>query len=100
MAHLARYDRILMLRALWTHETHIGYQLMEVPVATLRQLAMADLNEVGTRKGRRSIGGDNIGTDGDVLFHVHFDGADGKCQIRNLRLSACKIMRTWDQRLS
>lgn len=100
MAHLARYDRLLMLRALWSSSTHIAYQLLEVPVATLRQLAMAELDEVGTRKGRRSIGGDVIGTDGGVLFHVHFDGADGKCQIRNRRVSSCKMLRTWDQRLS
>ena len=100
MAHLARYDRLLMLRALWTSETHIGYQLLEVPVATLRQLATAELSEVGTRKGRRSIGGDVIGADGEALFHVHFDGADGKCQIRNFRLSSCRLLRTWDQRLT
>lgn len=99
LAHLGRYDRMLMLRALWASGTHIEYQLLEVPVATLRQIASAKLDAVGFRQGRRSIGGDVIDPSGEVLFRVHFDGSDGKCQVSRLRVSSCKMLSQWSQRL-
>jgi hypothetical protein len=34
---------------------------------------------------------------GEVLFHVHFDGADGKCQVRNLGVSRCLTLLEWKQ---
>ena len=78
--HLDRYDFILMLRAIWKPPL-IHYQLVEIPVNLLRRMASARFEPVGRRIGRRSIGGDIV-QEGEVLFHVHFDGSDGKCQIR------------------
>jgi hypothetical protein len=31
------------------------------------------------------------------LFRVHFDGADGKCQIHRLPVSQCHLLLEWDQ---
>ena len=95
--HLSRYDRMLMLRAIWSHEL-IHYQLVDIPLALLRLVRQAELAPVGTRQGRRSLGGD-ISVEGEMVFHVHFDGSDGKCQIRNLLLSSCQLLGEWDQRL-
>ena len=97
IAHLSRYNRMLMLRAVWSQEL-IRYQLVEIPMELLRRIQYADLETVGRREGRRSLGGD-ISVDGDVVFHVHFDGSDGKCQIRNLLLSRCSLLGQWEQRL-
>ena len=78
--HLSRYDLILMLRAVWELPL-IRYQLIEIPIVLLNKLASATYAAVGNRRGRQSIGADVCDGD-DVLFHVHFDGSDGKCQIR------------------
>jgi hypothetical protein len=92
--HLSRYDIILMLRAVWKLPL-IHYQLLEIPVEDLRLIETAKLEEVGRRKGRRSLGADIILND-QVLFHVHFDGSDGKCQVRNLKVSNCVLLQEWD----
>ena len=83
-----------MLRAVWERPL-IRYQLLEIPVETLKLIRTADLQTVGKREGRQSLGADVRGQDA-VLFHVHFDGSDGKCQIRNLRVESCALLLAWD----
>ena len=53
---------------------------------------------VGKREGRRSLGFD-VRDGEELLFHVHFDGADGKCQIRNLPVARCFVLARWKQRI-
>jgi len=88
---------MLMLRAIWSQEA-IHYQLVDIPLDLLRLIESAELSPVGRRQGRRSLGGD-IFVDEEVVFHVHFDGSDGKCQVRNLLVSRCRVLGQWDQRL-
>ena len=95
--HLSRYELMLMLRAIWSQDL-IHYQLVDIPLELLRLIRYAELGPVGRRESRRSLGGD-ISTEEEVAFHVHFDGSDGKCQIRNLLLSKCRVLGEWDQRL-
>jgi len=95
--HLERYDYILMLRAVWKLPI-IQYQLVEIPVSLLKLMAGSSLVSVGKRSGRKSIGADVL-QDGKLLFHVHFDGSDGKCQIRNLNLKHCTILSEWDLKI-
>lgn len=95
LSHLDRYDHILMLRALWRTDA-IHYQLLDIPLLVLRMISECTAIPVGKRKGRQSLGGDVL--DGDALvFHVHFDGADGKCQIRNLQVGRCEMLLEWEQ---
>ena len=47
-------------------------------------------------QGRRSLGFDVMEGD-EILFHIHFDGADGKCQLRNLRVDRCVRLAEWEQ---
>ncbi|MBM3744205.1 MAG: hypothetical protein FJW34_00235 [Acidobacteria bacterium] len=94
LAHLARYDIILMLRAVWEPPL-IRYQLLEIPVETLELVRTANLQTVGNRKGRQSLGAD-VCRGGTTVFHVHFDGSDGKCQVRNLRVEDCALLLAWD----
>jgi hypothetical protein len=96
--HLARYEYILMLRAIW-EERVIHYQVLDVPVALLRLISQAEFAEVGHREGRRSLGGD-VFVEGVRAFHVHFDGADGKCQIQRLPVSFCQTLAEWDYQIS
>ena len=72
------------------------YQLLEIPLDLLRRIDGLTAQKVGTREGRRSLGMDVLG-EGGVLFHVHFDGADGKCQIQRLRVENCRMLLEWDQ---
>ena len=95
--HLSRYDRMFMLRAIWS-DSVVHYQLVDIPLDLLRLIQQVDLSQVGRRQGRRSLGGD-VSKDDEVVFHVHYDGSDGKCQIRNLLLEQCDLLREWDQRL-
>ncbi len=97
MGHLDRYDRMVMLRAIW-QETFLRYQFVEIPLGLLRLMARANLMPVGRRRGRQSLAGDMV-DGGEVLCRVFFDGADGKCQIRNLRLERCEVLREWNQRI-
>jgi hypothetical protein len=94
MRHLEKYDVILMLRAIWEIRM-IHYQLLEVPIEVLRLIRKAKLKPVGRRKGWQSLGAD-ASTGRERLFHVHFDGSDGKCQIRNLHVRYCNLLAQWD----
>lgn len=95
LEHLARYDLILMLRSVWTLPV-VRYQLVEIPVDLLASMREARFEAVGRRSGRQSLGADVYGPGTDPLFHVHFDGSDGKCQIRNLRVSSCALLTEWE----
>lgn len=97
LAHLRRYDHLLMLRAVW-EGTVIHYQAVEIPLTILRKIDKITLKQVGKRAGRKSIGGDAI-IDDQIAFHMHFDGADGKCQIRGLRVVLCKMLAEWDYQI-
>ena len=94
--HLSRYDIILMLRTIWGEDL-VSYQLVDIPVDLLRLIAKCDPEPVGKRAGRQSLGAD-VYREGHVAFHVHFDGSDGKCQIRNLRVDDCKLLKKWEKK--
>jgi hypothetical protein len=55
MAHLARYDHMLMLRSIWGDRV-LHYQIVDIPMAILRLLDQGIYDVVGRRLGRRSIG--------------------------------------------
>lgn len=87
-----------MLRAIWGAGV-IDYQLIDVPIATLQRIGECEALPVGTRAGRRSLGCDVF--DGDeLLFRLHFDGADGKCQVRNLKVDTCITLDSWQQKIA
>lgn len=94
MEHLSRYDRILMLRAVWRLPV-IHYQVVDIPIPLLRKIEDAKLIPVGRLSDRQSLGAD-IYKEGKKAFHVHFDGSDGKCQIRGLAVSDCQLLFSWD----
>lgn len=94
MEHLRRYDVILMLRAIWEPPV-IHYQLVEIPISLVRLIETAELHPVGKRKGRQSLGAD-VRSGEEKVFHVHFDGSDGKCQVRDLDLRLCRMLGQWD----
>jgi len=96
LSHLSRYEGILMLRAIWERENVIDYQLVEIPIAVLRKMEGCQALPVGRRQGRKSLGCDVL-EEGAVLFHIHFDGADGKCQLRGLRVDRCTMLAEWEQ---
>jgi Type II site-specific deoxyribonuclease len=97
LAHLDRYANIFMLRAIWSAAS-IHYQLLDIPLDLLRLMKSATVAEVGKRPGRRSLAA-HILIEGESVFRVHFDGADGKCQIHGLLVARCKLLREWDQPL-
>jgi hypothetical protein len=94
LEHLSRYAIILMLRAVWELPL-IRYQLLEVPVESLRLIGKAAFQPVGKRKGRQSLGAD-VFRKNKLMFHVHFDGSDGKCSIRNFPVDNCVRLLDWE----
>jgi hypothetical protein len=103
LSHLKRYDVIFMLRAIWEiwpeKPTIIHYQALEIPVKVLRLIRTADLEAVGKRKGRQSLGAD-VFRGHEKAFHVHFDGSDGKCQVRHLLVKDCVMLQEWDTQVA
>lgn len=97
MAHLRRYDVILMLRAVWEHPL-IHYQVLEIPIELLALIEAADLKGSGKRKGRQSLGADVL-RNGEKVFRVHFDGSDGKCSVRGIAIQDCRMLSSWDYRV-
>jgi hypothetical protein len=95
LSHLERYEGILMLRAIWVNG-EIDYQVVDVPIRLLQKMRSCEAVPVGQRIGRRSLGFDVV-ENGETLFHVHFDGADGKCQVRNLSVDRCVMLLEWQQ---
>jgi hypothetical protein len=96
LAHLSRYEGILMLRAIWERTNVIDYQLLEIPLDLLHRMHGCAALPVGRREGRRSLAFDVVEGD-EILFHIHFDGADGKCQLRGLQVSRCLMLAEWQQ---
>jgi hypothetical protein len=99
LEHLSRYDRILMLRAVRAARGTIHYQLVDIPIPLLMLMGTITVAPVGRRPIRQSLGGD-VCDDGERLFHVHFDGTDGKCQIQGLLVSRCNMLLEWDYYIS
>lgn len=93
ISHLSRYEGILMLRAVWG-DREINYQLVDIPIALLELMRAGEALPVGKRQGRISLGFDVMDAD-RLVFHIHFDGADGKCQVRNLDVSRCLMLANW-----
>jgi len=83
-----------MLRSIWERPL-LHYQLLEIPIDNLRLIETADVQVSGKRKGRQSLGA-KVSANNQVLFSVFFDASDGKCAIRNLRVSDCVMLREWD----
>jgi hypothetical protein len=92
--HLSQYEEMLMLRAVWLYPPAFKYQLLSIPPSFLALINTAKFNDVGKREGRRSIGGD-VFIEDKLAFHVHFDGSDGKCSIRNLAVNQCCLLKEW-----
>lgn len=96
--HLSRYDYILMLRTVWELPI-IHYQLIDIPIKLLRLIEGANLVGVGRLIERQSLGAD-VYKEGRKVFHIHFDGSDGKCQISRLAISDCDLLLAWDLQIS
>ena len=98
--HLSRYDYMLMLRAIWHHDI-IHYQIVEIYLTILKSIAQISVLPVGRRAGRQSMAADvDVYDQSQRMFRVHFDGADGKCQIHKLPISLCQLLLEWDQSIT
>jgi hypothetical protein len=97
LSHLSRYQGILMLRGI-RGDRAIDYQLIYIPSELIKRMRGCPLKEVGRRQGRKSLAG-KVQEKDRVLFHIHFDGADGKCQIQRLRRDSCHTLAEWSQPL-
>jgi hypothetical protein len=65
----------------------------------LKLMGTISVVPVGRRPTRQSLGGD-VYDDAERLFHVHFDGTDGKCQIQRLLVARCNMLLEWDYYIS
>ena len=95
LEHLARYDAILMLRAI-RKTGGLHYQLLDIPMKTLKLIESATVLPVGKRKGRQSLSGRITLPGTEAEFRLQFDGADGKCQVHNLPVDICQMLLEWD----
>lgn len=87
-----------MLRAIWERPV-IHYQLVDIPVKLLKFMEKANLEIVGGRKGRKSLGAE-VNRKDKKVFYITFDGSDGKCSIRGLAVTDCQMLHTWDVQIA
>lgn len=92
--HLSRYDHILMLRSIWAPRKFL-YQCIEIPLDLLRRIEGSAVAASGKRQGRQSLSA-TVMDQGEAIYQIRFDGADGKCQIKNLLLSRCRLLSEWE----
>jgi hypothetical protein len=83
-----------MMRAVWG-TSKFSYQAIEIPLELLRRIIHIVVEFSGKRKGRQSLSGFVVEGE-DQVFQIRFDGADGKCQIKNLRLDRCLLLAEWE----
>ncbi len=98
LSHLRRYDHILMLRAI-SADGVFEYQVLDIPLAILRRIETVTVVPSGTRTGRKSLSA-TVNDGSTQLFQIRFDGADGKCQIKNLRVDRCRKLAEWIHKIT
>lgn len=95
MAHLANYERIMVLRA-FAEGDHISYELVEIPhgiLAAVSALRPTDFSAL-TKSGRTRAKVRGPLSD-DAYFTLVFDGSDNKVTVRGLRMDLCLVHATW-----
>lgn len=93
-AHLANYERIVVLRGL-PRRDDVLYTLVEVPkdlLLLIRGLTARDFSE---KNAARSSGADVYDHSGTKVFRILLDGSVEKVRIFSLQLSACVVRARW-----
>jgi hypothetical protein len=96
LEHLNRYDIILMLRAVWELPL-IHYQVLEIPVETLRLIETVNLQPA---RGRGRSLRATVTRENQPVFNVFFDATDRKCVIRNFQSANCAMLAAWDVQIA
>ncbi len=96
LEHLARYDRILTLRAI-SKAPNWHYELVEVHKAVLERAKLGVLQMKRDSKQHPKPGYCRVQDDeGHPLFELYFDGGtERKLQIKALQKSACTVHAEW-----
>ncbi len=102
-AHIAHYDRILVLRVFRTPGVDVyRYQLVEVPKPILELLGRLDPSSIVRTRGNnenRGYGANVVFTPPGGIpvraFRVLFDRSVGKVRIHAIRKDLCKIHGEW-----
>lgn len=97
LAHLNRYDRILILRAL-EKAPDWEYELVEIPKELLQRAGTGkiridrDSKQRGAKPGRCELRDDKK----RLLFELYFDGGtERKLQVKKLKKSECRVHARW-----
>lgn len=94
IAHLASYDRIIVLRASDLSEGRVQYSLIEIPVNLLRLVKNLDVADF-TRPTRNGSSSAKVKVDGLVAFTVRLDGSVEKVTMAGLRTDLCIEHASW-----
>ncbi len=93
-AHLANYDRMLVLRAFEVLRNGYRYELVEVPLNILRLVAHLP-DSAFSEKNKYGSSGANVADDRGTAFRVLLDGSVEKVRIFNLRIARCVVHANW-----
>jgi hypothetical protein len=92
--HLEHYERMLTLRAFDLADGTVEYNLVEIPLAVLRQvkaLRASDFSE-RTKNGGSSA---KVTVNGRPAFTLRLDGSVEKITVSGLRVDVCRRHGTW-----
>ena len=93
-AHLASYQRMLVLRAFNVLDGGYRYQLVEVPLPLLRLVSSLPDRAFPEKNKARSSGAD-VRDDRGVAFRVLLDGSVEKVRLFNIRIDRCVVHAEW-----
>lgn len=93
-AHLAKYERMLVLRAFDVPNGGYRYELVEVPLAILR-LIVSLPNSAFSEKNKYGSSGAEVRDSQGVAFRLLLDGSVEKVRVFNLRIERCLVHADW-----
>ena len=97
LAHLARYERIIMLRCLTPdNPVEHHYELLELPKGVLATAASGEFQMMQNSKQRPKPGYCRVADARGLMFELYFDGGtERKLHLQKLRRDLCTVHAEW-----
>lgn len=93
-AHLAHYERMLVLRAFDVSGDGYRYELVEVPLQVLRLVSSLP-DRAFSAKNKAGSSGADVCDERGIAFRVLLDGSVEKVRVFNLRIDRCVVHASW-----
>jgi len=95
--HLSQYDRVLVLRNVAKTPVEMHHELVEIPVALMREAASCTFTSARSKQKPPPGRGAVTDTNGKTRFVLYFDGgSERKLQVQHIDKNLCILHATWE----